>query len=130
MKKRTVIIFAAVLAALLAASIFAWICLSPQASEGSKTITVNVHHLDGSVKSFQLETAGEFVRSALEAEGIIAGTEGPYGLMVTTVDGEKADEGLQQWWGYEINGETAMYGVESQIINDGDVIDFSLNEGY
>lgn len=130
MKKKTAGIFAAVLVLLILGALLAWKCLAPEAGAGEKTVTVNVHHLAGEVKSFTVKTDSEFVRGALEPEGIIAGPDESYGMWVTTVDGETADESLQQWWGYDVNGETAMYGVDSQPINDGDVIDFILNEGY
>ena len=130
MKKKTAVILAVVLVVLIAAALIAWKSLSPEASQGSKTITVNVLHLDGSTKTYTVKTDAEFVRGALEPQGIIAGTEGPYGLTINTVDGETADESLQQWWGYDVNGEMAMYGAESQVINDGDVLDFILNEGW
>lgn len=129
MKKKSAIILVIVLVVLIAAALIAWKTLSPEASEGAKTITVNVHHLDGSEKTYTVHTDAEFVRGALEPD-IISGEEGPYGLTIYTVDGETADESLQQWWGYDVNGEMAMYGAESQVINDGDVLDFTLNEGW
>ena len=130
MKKKSAVILAVVLVVLIAGALIAWKALSPEASEGSKTITVNIHHLDGTEKTITVKTDAEFVRGALEPDGIIAGTEGPYGLTIYEVDGETADESLQQWWGYDVNGEMAMYGAESQVINDGDVLDFTLPEGW
>ena len=47
-----------------------------------------------------------------------------------TVDGETADESKQEWWGYDINGVQAEYGVDSQPIADGDVILFTLHVGW
>lgn len=129
MKKKTVIAVIAI-AVLLIAAFAAWKLLTPEVSEGSKTVTLNVTHLDGTVNTYTIKTDAEFVRGALEQEGLLYGSEESYGLWVKTVDGETADENLQQWWGYNINGEMAMYGVESQVIADGDVIDFILYEGY
>lgn len=130
MKKKTAVIFAAVLAVLVIGAFAAWKCLSPEAGRGEKTVTVNVHHLDGTVNSLVVKTDAEYIRGALEPEGIIAGPDESYGMWVVTVDGEAADDSLQQWWGYDVNGEMAMYGVDSQPVNDGDIIDFTLNEGY
>lgn len=130
MKKKSAVILAAVLALLIVGALIAWKCLSPEAKPGEKTVTVNVRHLDGSESTFTVKTGAEYVRGALEPEGIITGKDESYGMWITTVDGETADESLQQWWGYAVNGEAAMYGVESQPVNDGDVIDFTLNEGY
>lgn len=130
MKKKSKVILAAVFVLLIAAVLAAWVFLRPGTDQGEKTVTVNVHHLDGSEKTISLKTDAEYIRGALEPEGIIAGTDEEYGMWVVTVDGETADDSLQQWWGYNVNGEMAMYGVDSQPINDGDVIDFILNEGY
>ena len=130
MKKKSIIIAVVLIIVLLAGAFAAWKCLSPKAQNGGKTLTVNVHHLSGESKSFTVKTTEEFLRGALEPEGIISGSEGPYGLWIDTVDGEKADDSLQQWWGYDINGEMAMYGADEQTVADGDVIDFTLYEGY
>ena len=116
---------------ILAVSFFtAWKFLSPQPSSGSKSITVNVLHLSGEEKSFSFSTDAEYLRAALEAESLISGTESTYGLWVDTVDGEKADDSLLQWWGFNVNGELAMNGVDTQPVSDGDVYDFILNVGY
>ena len=116
---------------ILAVSFFtAWRFLSPRPSSGSKSITVNVLHLSGEEKSFSFSTDAEYLRAALEAESLISGTESTYGLWVDTVDGEKADDSLLQWWGFNVNGEFAVNGVDTQPVSDGDVYDFILNVGY
>lgn len=129
-KNRKSIIIAVILVILLIGAFAAWRLLSPSASEGSKTLTVNICHLEGDNNSFTVKTDAEYLRGALEPEGIISGTESSYGLWITTVDGETADDSAQQWWGYTVNGETAMYGADEQVIADGDVIEFALNVGY
>ena len=130
MKKKSTIIAVIVIAALLLGAFIAWKCLSPKAAAGEKTLTVNVHHLQGEDSSFTVKTAAEFLRGALEPEGLISGPEQEYGLWIQTVDGETADESLQQWWGYDINDQMALYGADEQPVADGDVIDFTLHEGY
>ena len=130
MKKKSTVILAIILLLLIAAALIAWKVYSPSTADGKKTIVVNVAHLDGNVKTFEITTNDEYARDALESAGIISGEKSTYGLWITTVDGETADESLQQWWGYDINGETAMYGIDSQPISDGDIIDFKLYEGY
>lgn len=118
------------LATLMAFAVIAWRALGPQASAGSKSITVNVDHLVGDDTSFSIQTDAEFLREALESENLIAGSESEYGLWVETVDGETADESQQQWWGYDVNGQMSNYGVDSQPVTDGDVYDFTLNVGW
>ena len=62
--------------------------------------------------------------------GIVEGEESTYGMWVTAVDFETADESKQQWWGYTVNGEFSSYGVDSQVIADGDEFTFTLHVGY
>ena len=129
MKKSTKVIIV-LLAVSLLGFIATFIFLSPKANSDAKTITVIVNHLDNSKKSFEIKTDSEYLRGALDSINLVSGEESSYGLWVQTVDGETADESAEQWWGYDINGELAMYGVDEQVINDGDVIEFTLNEGY
>ena len=130
MKKKQGLIALGLLVLLAAASLTAYYRLAPRAQEGSKTVTVNVDHLVGDDTSFTVSTDEEYLRAALEPEGLIAGVEAEYGLWVTTVDGETADESAQQWWGYDVNGEMALYGVDEQVVTDGDVYDFTLHVGW
>ncbi len=129
MDKKTKIMLL-VLALLAALALGANFFLAPKAQQGAKTITVNVEHLAGENKTFTHSTDCEFLRGAMEELGIIEGTESTYGLWVTAVDGETADESKQQWWGYSVNGEFSSYGVDTQAIYDGDVFTFTLHVGY
>ena len=130
MKKKQGLIALGLAVLLVIGSLAAYRCLAPKARQGSKTITVNVDHLVGDDTTFVVSTDAEYLRAALEQEGLIAGVEAEYGLWLTTVDGETADESEQQWWGYDVNGEMALYGVDEQVVTDGDVYDFTLNVGW
>ena len=77
-----------------------------------------------------ITTEAEFLRGALEQEGIIAGEESDYGLFVTTVDGVTADDSLEQWWCFTKGGESLATGVDSTPIADGDTFEITLTEGY
>ena len=129
MEKKTGVVLA-VLLLLVAAAVSARVFLSPKVQQGVKTITVTVEHLEGEAKTFTHSTDSEYLRGAMEEMGIIEGKESAYGLWVTAIDGETADESKQQWWGYSVNGEVSTYGVDSQMIADGDVFTFTLNVGY
>ena len=95
-----------------------------------KEITFQVVHKDGSTQDFEISTTAGTLREALEAEGLIAGEESPYGLYVETVDGETADEGNQEWWCLTKGGEMWNYGVDDTQIEDGDAFEFTLTVGY
>lgn len=130
MKKKQTIFALILFVVLIVGAIIALKLLSPESVLGDKTITLVVNHYSGNNSQFLIDTDAEFVRGALEPGNYISGEESDYGLWVKTVDGETADETLQQWWGYTVNGIDAMYGVDEQIINDGDIVEFTLNEGY
>ena len=130
MKKKQGLIALGLFVLLVIGSLAVYSRLVPKTQEGSKTITVNVDHLNGDDTTFTVSTDAEYLRAALEQEGLIAGVEAEYGLWLTTVDGETADEDAQQWWGYDVNGEFALYGVDEQVVTDGDVYDFTLNVGW
>ena len=127
---KSLVIIAIVLVLLTALALTAWKIFSPVPNAGSKQISVQVTHLDSSSKVFEYKTDAEYLREVLEKNGLIEGVESTYGLWVTTVDGETADDSKEQWWGYTVNGEDAMYGVDSQVVTDGDIYVFTLNEGY
>ena len=95
------------------------------------TFTFTVTHKDGSSKDFNLEAkAGTKLSEALLAEKLIEGTEGEYGLFVTTVDGEKADDSEQGWWNLTVNGESATTGVDGITVAEGDKYGFTYTIGY
>ena len=124
------IIAVIVLLVLIAAAVFAYIGFSPKAIEGGKEISVTVIHGDGSEKLFELSTDAESLRDALEPEGIIEGSESEYGLFVITVDGETADDSLQQWWCFTKGGESLMTGVDDTMIADGESYEITLTTGW
>ncbi len=129
-KTKSIIIAVAVLLVLVLGALLAYNALKPEAQAGGKTVTVVVVHGDGSEKSFTLRTDAENLRAACEEQELIAGEESDYGLYVLTVDGETADESLQQWWCITKGGEEHFYGVDDTAIADGEQYEFTLTTGW
>lgn len=125
-------IVAAVVALIVVAAAVVCIYLNfgPKASGGEKTITVDVVLLDGSDTETTITTEEEFLRGALEQEGMIQGEESEYGLFVTTVNGVAADDSKEQWWCFTRDGESLATGVDSTPIADGEHYEITLTEGY
>lgn len=117
--KKTKII-AGILLALLVAAVLAYVFLSPSGTAGGKDIVFQVTHGDGSIKEFEISTGSENLRGALEQEGLISGEEGAYGLFVTNIDGETADDTQRQWWCFTKDGEMLNTGVDDTMIADGE----------
>ena len=88
--------------------------------QGEKVITVIVVHKDGSSKEITYDTDEEFLGALLQADGLIQGNAGPYGMEITHVDGEKAvyTEDNAYWALYE-GGEYALQGIDTTPVKDG-----------
>lgn len=117
------------LALLMTVTVFAG-CSQGGGGGDKKTVTVTVTHKDGSSKDFTYETTEEMLGPVLVNEKLIEGENGQYGLFVTTVDGEKADESNQEWWCLTIDGESAMTGIDSTPIEEGKSYGLTLTVGY
>lgn len=130
MKNKKALIAIVSLLVLVAAAAACWLAFGPKTVEGSKTITVEVTHKDGTVNAFDISTDAEYLRGAMEQEKLIGGSESEYGLYVLTVDGETVDESNQEWWGYTKSGEMVNYGVDTCPIEDGDHYEFTFNVGW
>ncbi len=102
----------------------------PGTMAGEKNITVEVVHKDTSVKSFAYRTQLEYLGELLMSEGLIQGEEGPYGLYITTVDGEDAIyEVDQSYWAFYQDGEYAALGIDQTPITDGDCFSLVYTNG-
>lgn len=91
--------------------------------EGSKGITIEVVNKTEETTEYQVRTDAEFLRQAMEeTEGLtFSGTESEFGMMVDTVNGERADYTQDgAYWSFYVNGEYCNYGIDSQPVLDGD----------
>ena len=126
-KKAWIWITAAVLALalLVTGMVAAYLKFRPQAEAGDKHITVTVVHKDGTEKVFTYDSHEEYLGTVLQADGLIEGEEGPYGMMISAVDGEIADWNVDQgYWALFVGEEYATTGIDLTPIHDGD--SFSL----
>ena len=90
--------------------------------EGLKNITVTVVHSDGTSKDFTSETDEEYLGPVLEEAGLIVGEEGPYGLVISEVDGETAVyETDGAYWALYEGDEYALQGIDTTPLTDGGV---------
>lgn len=129
-KTRNIIIAVALLLVLVIGAALIWNANRPEAQEGGKALEVTVVHGDESSKDFSFSTDADNLRTALEEQKLIEGTESEYGLFVTTVDGETADDAQQQWWCFSKDGEDLMTGVDDTMIADGEHYEITLKTGW
>ena len=95
-----------------------------------KTFTFVAKFVDGTSKTYTVETTKKTVGEALIDEGLIAGEDGPYGLYVKTVDGVTLDYDTDgMYWAFYANGQYATAGVDKTDIVDGATYSFEATAG-
>lgn len=131
MKKQTKIILGVVaLLVVVGVLLGVYFGTRPDTTEGAKALTITVVHGDQSEKEFDIHTDAEYLEGALTENEIASGEESEYGLFITTVDGETADESKQQWWCITKDGEMLETGAGDTVIADGESYELTLTEGY
>ena len=102
----------------------------PKGEAGAKEITVTVVHGDGTEKEFTYQTDAAYLGEVITGEGLVDGEIGDYGMFITTVDEETADDSKQQWWCITKGGEQVNTSADTTPIADGDQFELTLTEGY
>ena len=88
--------------------------------EGETKFLFTVVDKDGVENAFEIHTDKEIVGEALLELGLIEGEEGEFGLFVKAVNGIVADYEVDKtYWAFYVNGEYAMSGVDTTIIEEG-----------
>ena len=94
---------------------------SPQnIGEGQVVFLFEVTDGEGKITSWNVHTNETTVGAALVELGMIEGAVSDFGMMVSYVNGIRADfveDGA--WWAFYIDGEMAMVGVDSTDIETG-----------
>ena len=129
MSKKAKIILCAALVILVAVFCAVRLVLIPDVSAGDKHIVFEVTHSDGSTKSVDIDTDAETLGDALMEQKLIDAEDGPYGLWVTAVDGEVAQESEREYWAFSKDGEMLNTGVSDTYIADGEHYEASI-QGY
>ena len=127
---KKVIIGAAALVLVCVALLLVYKNFMPKGPEGAKTITVKVVHGDSSEKDYEYKTDEAYLGAVIQDNKLVEGEEGEFGLFMTSVDGEKADESKQQWWCLTKGGEQVNTSADQTPIEDGDIFELTLTEGY
>lgn len=100
-----------------------FLIFSEKPTEGSKVVTIEVINQAKDSVKYEVKTSSQFLKQAMEeAEGLeFSGSEGQYGMMIDTVNGEFAEYNINgAYWSFYVNGEYCNYGISEQPIEDGD----------
>ena len=88
--------------------------------EGQTTFTFEATDDQKTVTTWLVHTDEKTVGAALLAVGLIQGTTGQYGLMVSQVNGTTADyDADKAYWAFYVDGEYATAGVDATNIEPG-----------
>jgi len=120
---KKVVIGIITLVVLIAALAVVYFAFSAKPVAGSKTITIEVVDKAQETDVYGVTTDAEYLRQAMEeADGLtFSGTESEFGLMIDTVNGERADYTLDgAYWSFTVNGEYSNNGIDTQPVMDGD----------
>jgi hypothetical protein len=93
--------------------------------QGETVFRLEVTDNEEKTTVWDVRTNEATVGAALLEAGLIEGTVGEWGLMVSHVNGLRADfteDGY--WWAFYIDGEMAMAGVDSTDIEEGVIYAF------
>ncbi len=97
--------------------------------EGAVSFNFTVVDKDGNETKFVIHTDAETVGAALLEHGLIEGEESQYGLYVKKVNGILADYDVDQtYWGFYVNGEYGMSGVDTTNIEAGVEYSFKVSK--
>lgn len=124
--KKTLFAVAA-LAVVAALMLGLWYFTRPQTQAGDKTVVVEVVHAEGNSREFTYHTDEEYLGPLLLKEKLAEGEQGAYGLFITVVDGETAQDSLRQWWCITKDGGRVDTGVDTTPIADGDHFELTMS---
>ena len=121
MNNKKIIIAIVAVVAVIGIMLGVWQATRPEVQQGSKAITIVVIHKDGTEKSVEYHTDAEYLAEVLLAENLVTGSEGEFGLIIESVDGETADWTEGVLWAIYIGEESATLGASSIPVTDGGV---------
>ena len=97
--------------------------------EGQSKFLFTVVDKDGNETNFEIQTDKENVGEALLDLELIAGEDSEYGLFVKEVNGITADYNVDQtYWAFYVDGEYAMSGVDTTVIEEGKAYAFKVEK--
>ena len=122
MKNKKLVIASMVFVLIVGAMLGLWLSSRQDTTQGIKTVTVSVVHGDGTEKNISYETTAEYLGTLILEEKLAEGKEGPYGLEISTVDGELADWNTNKsYWALYIGEDYATTGADGVVLTDGGV---------
>jgi len=125
--KKALAIGTIILVALIVVFGVVFVVNKPATQTGSKEIKIEVTGSNANTSTYDLKTDAEFLKQAMDelsenGSGFsYEGSDSEYGIMVESVNGEKAVYAEDNaYWALYVNGEYGQYGADSQPVTSGD----------
>ena len=103
----------------IAGALTAWLLLTPEAADGTKSFTVVVVHKDGSAKTVHYTTDAPFLGDYLVEQGLVEIGDADEGMFHYVDDESAIYEVDVAYWAFYIGGEYATTGLFTTPIADG-----------
>ena len=123
MKNKKMIIAAVVLVAVIALMAGLYLTTRPQAVAGSKQVTIQIVHKDGTEKNLEFGTDHEYLADLLLEKELVTGSASEeYGFTIESVDGVTADWAADSaYWALYEGEEYATTSAAGIVLVDGGV---------
>lgn len=121
MKNKKLIVAVVILAVVVAALLGIYSATRPETVEGSKHVTVQIIHKDGTEKKLEYDTDLEYLADLLLEKELATGySSDEYGFTVESVDGVAADwEKDNAYWALYEGDEYATTSAAGIVLTDG-----------
>lgn len=123
MKNKKMILAVIALAAVIALMAGLYMTTRPEAVEGSKHVTIQIVHKDGSEKNLEFATELEYLADLLLEKELATGyTSEEYGFTIESVDGVTADWTADSaYWALYEGEEYAVTSAAGIVLVDGGI---------
>jgi hypothetical protein len=127
MEKRNLFIAVVIFAVIILSGFGTYNYYQQESERATVTLIIDYHSLkeNDTYENVRM-TEGSTVLDLLEKKTDVITEDTEYGKMVVSINGISQDANANLWWTYTINGEYAALGAEAQVLNDGDVIQWTL----
>ena len=101
----------------------ALLILKPEVFRGKKTITIEIHHSDEMVETFEIKTQKLYLGEVLVDEDLVETADGPYGLYITAAGRVGKEVAIYEqngaYWAVYEGDVYAEKGISELPIQDG-----------
>ena len=129
MQKRSILMTMVLCAVVGVATYGTYVYYQEQSKKTTVTLAMDYHMLRSPERYDDIgmpenATVLDLLRETTE----VVTKETRYGKMIISINGISQDPDRNLWWIYTVNGEVATAGAETQLLSDGDVIQWKLTE--